>query len=302
MARLPCIRIGWESTRILSPNLHFPLVRGPADAAAATPRRADSYLVSRLTIGAFQSLRSLRGPRGGYAGDVGQVERTLHPGEELVWQETTRGERIGLIIRPPADKQRWIVFFYGIGMTVAETWPVRRWLGSAGYGLVCVEYAGFGVSSGSPSEYGCYRSADAAIKYLQRQASISLDKVTLIGWSLGSAVAIDLACRRDIRAQVLLSPMTSLLACAIDLARIGKTSFAIGPFDALSRARSVDCPTLIISGSEDALTRPWMADELTKAMGGHGRLVSLSGVGHNNMLRSGESLWNVVKDFLNSTE
>jgi len=211
-------------------------------------------------------------------------------------EETTRGERLGLIIRPPADKQRWIVFFYGIGG------PVRRWLGSAGYGLVCVEYAGFGVSSGSPSEYGCYRSADAAIKYLQRHASIHLDKVTLIGWSFGSAVAIDLACRRDIRAQVLLSPMTSLLACAIDLARFGKTSFAIGPFDALSKARSVDCPTLIISGSEDALTRPWMADELTKAMGGHARLVSLPGVGHNDMLRSGESLWNVVKDFLNSTE
>jgi uncharacterized protein len=216
------------------------------------------------------------------------------------WQETTRGERIGLIIRPPADNQRWIVFFYGIGMTVAGTWPVRRWLGNAGYGVVCVEYAGFGVSSGSPSEYGCYRSADAAITYLQRQASIALDQVTLIGWSLGSAVAIDLARRRDVRAQVLLSPMTSLVASAIDLARIGKTSFAIGPFDALSRARSVDCPTLIISGSEDALTRPWMANELTKAMGGHARLVSLPGVGHNDMLRSGERLWNVVKDFLNS--
>ena len=131
---------------------------------------------------------------------------------------------------------------------------------------------------------------------------MTLDQVTLIGWSLGSAVAIDLASRREVRAQILLSPLTSLLACAIDLARIGKTSFAIGPFDALSKARSVDCPTLIISGSKDALTRPWMANELTKAMGGHARLVSLPGVGHNDMLSSGERLWNVVKDFLKSPE
>jgi hypothetical protein len=149
--------MGRESKRLLSPNPHLPLDRGPADGAtAATPRRAHGYLVSRLTIGAFQTLRPLRGTRGGSVGDdVGQVERTLQPGEELVWQETTLGERIGLIIRPPADNQRWIVFFYGIGMTVAGTWPVRRWLGNAGYGVVCVEYAGFGVSSGSPSEYGC---------------------------------------------------------------------------------------------------------------------------------------------------
>lgn len=295
---------------MLSPKPHLPLDHGRADAATAdgaTLRRADGDLVSRLTIGAFQALqplrpsRALRGTRGGRVGEgAGRVEQTLQPGEELVWRETICGERIGLVIRPPADKQRWIVFFYGIGMTVAGTWPVRRWLGSAGYGVVCVEYAGFGVSSGSPSEYGCYRSADAAITYLQQQASIPLDQVTLIGWSLGSAVAIDLACRCDVRAQVLLSPMTSLLACAIDLARIGKTSFAIGPFDALSRARSVTCPTLIISGSEDALTRPWMAHKMTKAMGGHAGLVSLPGVGHNDMLRSGERLWNVVKDFLNA--
>ncbi len=226
----------------------------------------------------------------------------MQPGEELVWQETTREERIGLIIRPPVDKQQWVLFFYGNGMTVAGTWPVRRLLGSTGYGVACVEYAGYGVSSGSPSEYGCYRSADAAITYLQRQASITLDQVTLIGWSLGSAVAVDLASRREVRALVLLSPMTSLLACAIDLTRIGRTAFAIGPFDALSKARSVDCPTLIISGSEDALTRPWMAKELTRAMGGHARLVSLPGVGHNDMLRSGDRLWNVVQDFLSTAE
>lgn len=234
--------------------------------------------------------------------DVGQVERTLQSGEELVWQETTLGERVGLVIRPPAGKRQWIVFFYGNGMTVAGTRAVRQWLGSMGYGIVCVEYAGYGVSSGSPSERGCYRSADAAITYLQRQAAIALDQVTLIGWSLGSAVAVDLASRHDVRAQVLLSPLTSIFACAIDLTRIAKTSFTVGPFDALSRASRIDCPTLIISGAEDALTRPWMASELTRAMGGHARLVSLPGVGHNGMLRSGERLWGVVQDFLNSPE
>ena len=216
-----------------------------------------------------------------------------------MWQESTRGERITLIIRPPAHGQQWIVFFYGIGINVARTRAVWTCLASAGHGVACVEYAGFGVSSGSPSESGCYRSADAAITYLQRHASVTLDQVTLMGWSLGSAVAVDLASRRDVKAQILLSPWTSLLACAIDLAHLGKTSFANGPFDALSRASSLHCPTLIISGSEDALTRPWMATDLAKAIGGHARLVSLPGVGHNNILGAGEPLWNVVSDFLN---
>lgn len=232
--------------------------------------------------------------------DVERVERTLQPGEEIAWQRTARGERIGLVVRPSAGKRQWTVFCYGNGMTVADTWRIRRRLGGTGYGVVCVEYAGYGISSGSPSERGCYRSADAAIAYLQREASVPLDQVTLVGWSLGSAVAVDLATRHDVGALVLLSPLTSLLACTIDLTRVGKTTFPVGPFDALSKARRVTCPTLIVSGSDDALTRPWMAREMTKAMGGRAQLVSLPGVGHNAMLGAGDMLWNAVTDFLGS--
>jgi len=123
--------------------------------------------------------------------------------------------------------------------------------------------------------------------YLRQEASVTPDRVTLMGWSLGSAVAMDLASRRGVRAQILLSPLTSLFAAALDLAYLGKTAFSAGPFNALSRAKSVDCPTLIVSGSNDRLTRPWMANELTKVMGTRARQVNLSGVGHNDMLGSG---------------
>jgi hypothetical protein len=187
-------------------------------------------------------------------------------------------------------------------MTLLGTASIRQRFGDLGYGVACVEYAGYGVSSGSPSERGCYRSADAAIAYLQQEASATLDQVTLIGWSLGTAVAVDLASRRDVGAQILLSPLTSLFAATMGLMRLGKTTLPIGRFNALSRAKSIECPTLIVIGSDDTLTRPWMADELTKAMGGHARQVNLSGVGHNDMLSSGDRLWDVVTDFLESPQ
>jgi hypothetical protein len=142
--------------------------------------------------------------------DVEQVERTLHPGEELVRQETARGERIGLIIRPPAGKQQWIVFFM-------ESADRRRGLACSTVARQCRILSGGGY----------YIPATVGID--------TLDQVTLIGWSLGSTGAIDVSRHRDVRAQILLSPMTSLLACAIDLTRIGETSIAIGPFGALSR-------------------------------------------------------------------
>ena len=233
---------------------------------------------------------------------VEQVRSTLRPGEELIWRESLRNERIGLIVRPPSSGQGWIVFFYGNGMTLGGTAHIRQRLGTAGYGVVCVEYAGYGVSSGAPSERGCYRAADAAITYLQREASATLDQLALVGWSLGSAVAMDQASRRTVRAQVLLSPLTSLFAATLDLARLGQAAFSAGPFNSLSKAKSVDCPTLIVSGTNDMLTRPWMANKLTKAMGRRARLVSLSGVGHNNMLIAGDRLWDIVIDFLKSPQ
>jgi len=60
----------------------------------------------------------------------------------------------------------------------------------------------------------------------------------------------------------------------------------------------VHCPTLIVSGTNDRLTRPWMATELTTALGARARRVDLPGVGHNNLLRAGEPLWTPVLDFL----
>jgi uncharacterized protein len=233
--------------------------------------------------------------------DVEQIQWTLRPEEELIWRETDRNERIGLIIRPPSSEHGWIVFFYGNGMTLGGTAHIRQRLGSAGYGVVCVDYAGYGVSSGKPSEHGCYRSADAAVTYLQQEKSATLDQLALVGWSLGSAVAIDQASRRAVRAQVLLSPLTSLFAAALDLAHLGKAAFSAGPFDALSRAKSVDCPTLIVSGTNDMLTRPWMANKLTKAMGRNARQVNLAGVGHNDMLITGDRLWDIVIAFLKSS-
>ena len=113
---------------------------------------------------------------------------------------------------------------------------------------------------------------------------------------------MDQASRRGVRAQVLLSPLTSMLAAALDLAHLGKAAISAGPFNALAKAKSVACPTLIVSGSNDMLTPPWMANELTKAMGTYARLVHLSGVGHNDMLITGDRLWDIVIDFLKSPQ
>ena len=83
-------------------------------------------------------------------------------------------------------------------------------------GSVCVDYPGFGLSTGEPGEKGCRRAADAALAFLHNEYAIGSSNVTVIGWSLGSAVAVGLAVRRRLDGLVLLSPMTSIVGVLLD--------------------------------------------------------------------------------------
>ena len=79
-------RTGEELT---APLADLPLDRGPVDAAPAdtvTPRRADSYLVSRLTIGTFLTAICF----GGVA-----VSNALHPGVD--WTVALTPAAVGLL-------------------------------------------------------------------------------------------------------------------------------------------------------------------------------------------------------------
>lgn len=48
-----------------------------------------------------------------------------------------------------------------------------------------VEYRGYGLSEGSPSEYGLYTDAQSAIDYILQRGDIDRNKIILFGRSLG---------------------------------------------------------------------------------------------------------------------
>jgi pimeloyl-ACP methyl ester carboxylesterase len=104
-------------------------------------------------------------------------------------------------------------------------------------GSVCVDYPGFGLSTGEPSEQGCRRAADAALAFLRDEYAIASSDVTVIGWSLGSGVAVDLAVRRRLDGLVLLSPMTSIVGVLLDKLRIRSAgASSVGPFNSAGKS------------------------------------------------------------------
>jgi len=221
-----------------------------------------------------------------------EVTGSLAPGEELTEARTTRGERVAAVRRPPAGQSGagpsgHVLFLYGNAMTLADTPAIRQVLGRRGHGVLCLDYLGYGLSEGSPSEGGCYRAAHAGLSLLEERYGAAPGGVDVVGWSLGSAVALQVASRRDVRSLTLLSPFSGVAAYALGVARLGglaRTPLGgAGPFAGARRAARVRCPALLVSGELDAVTPPAMARDLAAAMGDRARLVTIPGTGHNDL-------------------
>ncbi|XP_018320449.1 protein ABHD13 isoform X2 [Agrilus planipennis] len=104
-------------------------------------------------------------------------------------------------IHQPKDKQHkspTIVFLHGNAGNIGHR--LQNCVGfyhNLSCNILLVEYRGFGLSQGSPSEEGLYIDAKASIDYLYGRNDINHSEIIVFGRSLGGAVAVDLASRVD---------------------------------------------------------------------------------------------------------
>lgn len=59
--------------------------------------------------------------------------------------------------------------------------------------VLLVDYRGYGLSTGEPTEHGLRADARATFDYLRTRHDIDLNQICLFGRSLGGAIAVDLA-------------------------------------------------------------------------------------------------------------
>ena len=156
------------------------------------------------------------------AASQGQPYAMIAPSSdyELIPLETADGTRIvaqfgralGSAGEPAADAEHepTVIFFYGNGAFAAQMANEFSHFRRIGMNVLIPEYPGYGMSGGRPSERAFYSAADTAYDYLQRRPGIDHGRIVAAGWSIGSAVAIDLASRRKVAALVAVSAFTTL--------------------------------------------------------------------------------------------
>jgi esterase/lipase len=98
-------------------------------------------------------------------------------------------------VMPARNDAPWILFLHGNASTIAS--PVSlshyRALRNAGLNVAAPEYRGFGGLDGAPNERTLTDDVRAAYDYLRAVRGAAPRSIVVYGWSLGSALAIDLA-------------------------------------------------------------------------------------------------------------
>ncbi len=194
------------------------------------------------------------------------------------------GERLVITTRP-RDGADALVYFGGNAEDVAGS---LAGLAQAfpSHALYLMHYRGYGGSSGSPSEAGLVADGLALFDQVYRRHS----RIVVLGRSLGTGVAIQVASQRPAARLVLVTPFDSLLALARDRFPWLPVGWLLRDrFDSASHARLVTVPTLVVVAERDDVV-PVASSEalLARFRPGVARLVRLPGTDHGSISDSAE--------------
>ncbi|MFN3648728.1 MAG: alpha/beta hydrolase [Armatimonadota bacterium] len=189
---------------------------------------------------------------------------------------------------PQAESAPRLLYFYGNRMVAADALPTLQAFQRLGAAVLTPDYAGYGESPGRPSEQGCYAAAESAYAWLRAQPGGESADVYASGWSLGGAVAAELAVRHPVRGLALFSTFTSMEELAARQYPWLPTGILLRHrFRTERKLPRVHCPVLIGYGALDPVAPPWMGRRLAEVAGGEVRLLEVEGAGHNDFFEAG---------------
>jgi uncharacterized protein len=215
-----------------------------------------------------------------------------------IFLQTADGEKVIAWHVPPRGEKPVVLYFHGNGGALALRASRFRALIADGTGLLALSYRGYGGSSGSPSETGLIRDAEAVYEFAA--ARYGTARLALWGESLGTGVAVALAAMHPVAAIILDAPFTS--AAAVGAAHYPFLPVRLlmkDPFYSDRRILDVRAPVLVLHGARDDVVPIAFGEQLFALIPGRKQFVRFAAAGHNDLDQYGAM--QAVHEFLAKT-
>ena len=219
---------------------------------------------------------------------------------------TADGEQLRAWQLKGTNSRAFVVYFHGNGGNLSVWAPILSDLARHGFDVLALDYRGYGLSTGRPTESGVYRDADAVLEHLSKtntgsQPFDSAQGRPVIYWgrSLGTAIAAYAASQRrpdgiileagfpDARAVIRSSPPLALLSV-----------FSSYRFATATWLEKVQAPALVIHGDADQVIPFTLGRALFDRLSGDKTFVAIPGGDHNDAKPADERVyWGAVDAF-----
>ncbi|MFO0612900.1 MAG: alpha/beta fold hydrolase [Polyangiaceae bacterium] len=226
----------------------------------------------------------------------------LPPRAELLRIERPGTPPVFAIHAPAPPDAPTLVLFHGNGQDLADEVATVRAFHARGVGVLAVEYPGYGLARDQrATEASIDLAAAIAIEHLDALGVERASRV-VVGFSLGTGVAVEMLSRGLASRGVLLAPYTSMPRMVARFVPIVPTGFLIGDaYDSLATAPAIDAPVLVIHGDEDALIPLAMGERLAAALP-RATLHIVRGGHHNDLYAADSSLFEVIVAFARGSD
>lgn len=197
------------------------------------------------------------------------------PPTEVTTLTADQLELSGYYWPPTPGNDSLLVFFHGnggnqlVGAALAEPFHY------GGHGVLVASYRGYGDNPGEPSEDGLLDDAEA---WLALADSIAPEaQIYLFGYSLGGAVALEMASRHPVSGVATLGAFSRLS----DIAPSYASGVLPDRFDNLQTIAKVKTPIFLFHGTQDEQIAFSSAEKLlAAAANGNAQVIPLHGGGH----------------------
>ena len=228
------------------------------------------------------------------------ARRLVYPGggTRLPAEQTDLAIRAGSVtlrgweVNP--GQKRALIHYGGNGEGLDWLVPelARRFPGHTSY---LVAYRGYGASEGRPSERALTSDALAVFDHAAARHD---GRVDVVGRSLGSGVAMQVAVRRPLERLVLVTPFDSLVATAADLYPwLPVRHLLQDRWDSAAVAHRLRSRVLVVRAGRDALVRPPRTDRLLEVLPDDTAVLDLPTAEHGT-LHEDPAYWPAIEDFI----